>query len=468
MVINKGTLGKEVDSEVHLIYPKTSADMVEYDSTHNMVEKIAEVEASIPSTTSELENNSGYITQEADALTNYYDKTTIDNKFGGTVEITSGEPEKENTVLILDPNSSGEEVTMYSVEEIDEKFDNAQQQIDSASSLKKERPDDGIVQITVAVDGKEDYGVLYLPSNYSKTGDPVQLVINCHGAGAEFTASSYALGAPGKYLPDFGYAVCDINANLNERDVKGQHWGDPYAIKSYLALYDYVTKNYNVTKEVFIMGTSMGGTTSNYLVNLTSIPVKAQAGFCTVVDIGKTLFLAPPYSYTTIRSAINSSFEFSDFEFTNAAIQCTQEEFEHFVENKDKLTGYNPIQFNCINWNAVNPYEKALRGTVTDATWQESRDDEATRYNQLISTHKCPIKIWHCADDATTPYRYSKYYIDALKRGGCYAEYREFTTGNHNAYDNAEYTEELIKIDGTLGTYNASTVEVLKWFERWK
>lgn len=336
------------------------------------------------------------------------------------------------------------------------------------TETKKERPDDGIVQITVTVDGQEDYGVLYLPQNYSSTGDPVQLVINCHGAGSEFTADKYALAAPGKNLPDFGYAVCDINANLNKVDTKGQHWGDPYAIRSYLALYDYVTKNYNVTKEIFVMGTSMGGTTSNYLVNLTSIPVKAQAGFCTIVDVGKSIFLAPPYTYTTIRNAVNTSFGFSDFEFTNDSVQCTQEEFEHFVENSDKITGYNPIQFSCINWCEVNPYEKALRSTVTDSTWQESRDEEAVRYDKLISTHKCPIKIWHCADDGTVPYRYGKYYIEALKRGGCVAEFREFATGAHNAYDNAEYTKELTKIDGTTGIYNASTVELLEWFKRWQ
>lgn len=39
------------------------------------------------------------------------------NKFGGTVEITSGEPAKENTVLTLDPN--GNEVNIYTAEEVD-------------------------------------------------------------------------------------------------------------------------------------------------------------------------------------------------------------------------------------------------------------------------------------------------------------------------------------------------------------
>lgn len=43
-------------------------------------------------------------------------------KFGGTVEITSEEPTKEKTVLTLDP--SGEEVILYTAEEVDELLEN--------------------------------------------------------------------------------------------------------------------------------------------------------------------------------------------------------------------------------------------------------------------------------------------------------------------------------------------------------
>lgn len=42
------------------------------------------------------------------------------NKFGGTVEITSGLPEKENTTLTIDPNP--ESVNVYTAEETDAKL----------------------------------------------------------------------------------------------------------------------------------------------------------------------------------------------------------------------------------------------------------------------------------------------------------------------------------------------------------
>lgn len=49
MIINKGTLAKEVDGEIHLIYPKTSSDMVDYDSDQTVKEKIATMEHDIHS-----------------------------------------------------------------------------------------------------------------------------------------------------------------------------------------------------------------------------------------------------------------------------------------------------------------------------------------------------------------------------------------------------------------------------------
>lgn len=47
MAYVKATLAKEVDGVVQYIYPKTTADMVEYDSNYNVDEKIANIESEI-------------------------------------------------------------------------------------------------------------------------------------------------------------------------------------------------------------------------------------------------------------------------------------------------------------------------------------------------------------------------------------------------------------------------------------
>ena len=56
-----------------------------------------------------------------------YISSDIDKQFGGTVEITSDEPEKENTVLTIDPEA--EEINMYTAEEIDKKVADIKAQI---------------------------------------------------------------------------------------------------------------------------------------------------------------------------------------------------------------------------------------------------------------------------------------------------------------------------------------------------
>ena len=100
----------------------------------------------IPSKTSELTNDSGFITgipseyvteteltakkyltavpseyvTETELTAKGYATQSDVDAFGGTVEITSGEPVKEKTVLTLNPNS--EEVNLYTAEEIDAKL----------------------------------------------------------------------------------------------------------------------------------------------------------------------------------------------------------------------------------------------------------------------------------------------------------------------------------------------------------
>ena len=79
MAINKATLAKEVDGVTEFIYPKTSADMVEYDANQSVAEKIASMEESIPDSipkkTSDLTNDSGFIKNTVSDLVNYYKKS---------------------------------------------------------------------------------------------------------------------------------------------------------------------------------------------------------------------------------------------------------------------------------------------------------------------------------------------------------------------------------------------------------
>ena len=75
----------------------------------------------------------GYLTEHQDLSA--YAKTSDLANFGGTVEITSGNPQKSNTVITIDP--SAEEINIYSAEEVDQKI----QQISTDVANKQPKGD---------------------------------------------------------------------------------------------------------------------------------------------------------------------------------------------------------------------------------------------------------------------------------------------------------------------------------------
>ena len=56
MAITTATLAQETDGVVEYIYPKTIADIVEYDTTQNVKEKIESLDANITATNTRIES----------------------------------------------------------------------------------------------------------------------------------------------------------------------------------------------------------------------------------------------------------------------------------------------------------------------------------------------------------------------------------------------------------------------------
>lgn len=112
--------------------------------------------------------------------------------------------------------------------------------------------------------------VLQLPTNYNNaSSEQTPLIIVCHGAGYGVTADTWGTNQSEsananssfrkmvKLWVDNGYAVCDVNGYSNT--FPQETWGCPRVIQAYRKLYDYVISNYNVKKNVFVYGFSMGG-----------------------------------------------------------------------------------------------------------------------------------------------------------------------------------------------------------------
>lgn len=88
--INRATLAKEIDGVIEYIYPKTSADLVEYTDSDNTVMTVEDKLHSINTTTGSLDSN----------FSNYYTKTQSDTMLDAKLDdsqLVTSQPSAEST-----------------------------------------------------------------------------------------------------------------------------------------------------------------------------------------------------------------------------------------------------------------------------------------------------------------------------------------------------------------------------------
>ena len=235
----------------------------------------------------------------------------------------------------------------------------------------------------------EDCGCLLLPDSYTDTGAPTRLVISCHGAGGTVTTDdAQVMGQTlTRYLLANGYAVMDVNglpeayAEKKGIDLRN-NVGTPIAVRSYVKAYHYCMDNFNLKREVFVHGGSMGGISSTNLVLSGCIPVIAHSAFCPVLDTYNEIFLHP-WSGGLPKTALGKIYGFD-----------TDAHGEYLYDER-KLRGYNPAQS-----------EKAKRYPV-------------------------PVKFWHCMDDPIVSFSVTQKFVNAIKENGGVAHLRAFPYGGH-------------------------------------
>ena len=224
---------------------------------------------------------------------------------------------------------------------------------------------------------------LMLPTNYSETGEPCELILLCHGSGMVVSKTSWIgtlLKLP-KALVQEGFAVFDCNG-YSPSD--GNSWGCPKAMQNYLKAYEYVTTHYNVKKHIHSCGISMGGLVAlNFAFWYKSI-VKSVGIMAPVIDLfqegwnwdsGRKQMIADAYGFTG-----TTTYE------------------------ADKVVGCDPM----------------LRAIEISS--------------QKYVPHIAPLKIWQgTADTAVTPSISSDYY-QYVRNTGNYAEYSEIEGGTHEIW----------------------------------
>ncbi|MBQ1233045.1 MAG: metallophosphoesterase [Clostridia bacterium] len=286
-----------------------------------------------------------------------------------------------------------------------------------------------------------DYGYIQLPTNYDPYGEPVRLIIVCHGAGAELATyqSNAWKNTNYSFWTELGYAVMDMFAcppALSE-DNSALHYGNPVVLDCYKAGYQYVMEHFNLKKDgIFLIGASMGGLSSFQIAQSEEFDVIAQVGYCPVIDLFKQAYCNPWTTASYQRSRIASYFGFTGEAptFTNAKYP-SDAEIAYFEQNLDKILAYSPIL------NAVVAGDPTTIFDVIPNSALANNAQEQEIYDQLTATHPNPLMIFHNLDDTTVSYRYSKYYVEMLKRNGQDATLYTFETGGHNAWANGESYE---------------------------
>ena len=305
----------------------------------------------------------------------------------------------------------------------------------------------------------EDNAVLFLPKSYSANGEPTRLIIHCHGSGRVID-SDLTIGTI-QYLPIFyhnGYAILDVNGGIDG----GRHYGADFAIQSYVKAYKYAITHYNLYKEVFVLGASMGGLASTTLVQSGLIPVIAQGLFCPVVDLYKQAWQNPWYSessdYSVQRKNIALYYGFDNCDtfadWTTSQYPSASEK-QYFLDNIQKVSGYNPIFTKSLGNENISVAYEATNGS----------DEEKVAYNNMQKLYPVPLNIIVADSDSTVKPRYSKYFAEMLQNGGCIVNYKTYSSSLHTPMWGDVNT--LACKDGESISIYENMLDMLKWFDKW-
>jgi hypothetical protein len=308
-----------------------------------------------------------------------------------------------------------------------------------------------------------DYGVVMLPTSYSKTGSPTRLVIMCHGGGG--TVGKDYLGYMfsyleqqilAQYLVSQGYAVMDVGGLPKQFAYDNSlDWyrvgGSPIAMQSYEKAYRYITDNYNICKDgVIISGGSNGALTGMNIVQYSSIPVRCVGFYAPLISM-QNLWSVPSGKSWNDAHGLNSFGDLPAGLFTGYQNRAniiklyglgnptTQQQVNDWVYDDTKLKSFDPF----------------LQGVVTDNDGNKCK------------IFKAPIKLWISTSDPVIDETAVSDLAAMINRAGGYAILRQVLSDSHDP--------QLAGTPVGTFTYNGQTQniypvaqEILLWFNRYK
>lgn len=290
--------------------------------------------------------------------------------------------------------------------------------------------------------------VLRLPSTYDPYGEPTRLVLACHGASGYIQASTSTWYNDNwktfmDALLDAGYAVFDANIfpTSEGTSIMGQAVGSPLYVNVLKKAYDYIQSNYNVTKEIFAHGTSMGGVGATAFAHAYPHLVLAESSFAgrdfirylyNVYADTATDDYAKAYGYATV-SALNAD-KYSHAEGLFPCLSLVKIENGVPVLPPDRDTAYS-------DWIA---YFSQLGNLAQDADAGDWSGKRAV-----------PYKAWNSWADNVAYTKLQTVLQKAYNRGNSCPYYIV-------NYDSGTHTQM------SYGQINDMIPQLIAWFKRWE
>lgn len=311
-------------------------------------------------------------------------------------------------------------------------------------------------------------GLLRLPPNYSPTGEAVPLIIFNHSS-AEFQyrySQSLNYDSERNYLLKEGYAILDcygVSSKYWDGETYFVNPGTPDNIACMVGAFEWVTKNYNIDREkVFTMGKSHGCLMTLALAYTKSIPIKAAAFLCPLLNWFEQGVGLGAYSYEhRVVIANQLGFENVGDLDTSALETLYSEDYTTYcLGNVDKMVGNNPFLMGIDGTKAYELTSKSISRTWSDQIFDSSRNCDT------------PLKVWGASDDGAVVYAQLKSLVTEIKNGKGIAAFRRMPTGTggHRSVDNDANALKVASIVTKLG-YTCTDVplayaEVVQWFRR--
>ena len=236
------------------------------------------------------------------------------------------------------------------------------------------------------VDVRECECVLALPDSYTEYGEETPLIISFHGSGSRVCEKDNMIGGLSfvTQCVNAGYAALDVNGSEDHGRTLGCF---EHLMAAYRA-YRYVTKKFNLSRQVLVAGGSMGGQSAFNFIGM----------FPNIVTAAGIFF--PRLNMDTVDVDGHSCLGTWD--------KLQKQDLGTCPRERIAITHRFPSDEWCEqNTIGFNPHK--IRSFINSD-------------GERVVIPPCPIKIWHGTADKTIDYMMSVEYARAVRRAGCYIE----------------------------------------------